>query len=57
MTIGKPGTGAARALSVHFRIVSVALLIIADYSTEPATYGDAATVRQRPRVARIESVG
>jgi hypothetical protein len=29
MTIGKPGTGAARALSVHFRIVSVALPIIA----------------------------
>jgi hypothetical protein len=28
-TIGRPGTDAARAVSVHFRMVSVALPIIA----------------------------
>src|SRR6185437_10683475 len=45
MTIGKPGTGAARTLSVHFRIVSVALPIIARHETDSASYGDAAAVR------------
>jgi hypothetical protein len=39
MTIGKPGTGDARTLSVHFRIVSVAVLIMRLNMAMPQAFG------------------
>src|SRR5438477_12769393 len=57
MTIGKPGTGAARALSVHLRIVSVALLIMPTTQLNPPHMAMPQRFGQQPRALDSEPLG